>query len=145
MGEYVQSKMWVSESEYNRNIAVAKWAEVFSVLGIRCSYSRSIELRSDLYLPDQKIFFGVTNRELCKDCGPVSVIGTRDGRFKMAGDCSYSETWLTFCQCCGKRFFLDSTGSFECPICGAYDGDHHLGETFYGEDSMFKKIFGKFC
>ena len=36
---------------------------------------------------------------------------------------------------CGKWFFLASSDSFECPACGAWDGDHHLNEW---EDNVFE-------
>lgn len=36
------------------------------------------------------------------------------------------EVVLGVCADCGRAFFLDSSGTYECPACGAHDGDHHL-------------------
>lgn len=138
MDKSIREQILRLEKERDHSIAVVNWAKVFTLLGIDWAYSRAIEPASEFYLPEQKIFFSVSDETTV--CSSIEVIGTTDGRFRMAGDSNFDETWLTLCKGCGKRFFLDSTGSFVCPICGEYDGDHHLDKTYYGHENIFNSV-----
>lgn len=147
------------EKEYYESLI--KWSELFDILGIQYIYSYKMEKGSDFYLPEQKSFFvvlndyypsssgvipGITNNNPRKiDVDRLSryttvIAGEPDGRFKIYGKCEHDDSWLSMCKDCGKRFFLDSNGSFECRVCGAYDGDHHLDNTFYGNERLFEVL-----
>ena len=52
------------------------------------------------------------------------LVGDVNGNITLAG--SDEEAPLVKCRDCHKYFFIAESRSFECRICGTYDGDHHL-------------------
>lgn len=102
---------------------------------------------------------------LCKESGHDVVIGYPDGEFEMidryfsmdtalANDPNFKPSeWDTFedfthydkqstyinrCQKCGKLSFMNSTGSYHCQCCGAYDGDHYIYWIMIGDKAYSK-------
>lgn len=52
------------------------------------------------------------------------LVGDVNGNITIAG--LDEEAPLVKCRDCQNYFFIGESRSFECRICGAYDGDHHL-------------------
>ena len=126
----------------------AQWAKFFDALEIEWVYRPDIFYSSnfvpDFYLPESDAFFEVketiTDSDVCKikmfieESGKAVTIGENGGRFRA---CNYmwnegieiadmEDSMLNLCPVCGQYGFLGSIGSYACPCCGAYDGDHFL-------------------
>ena len=109
----------------------------------------------DFYLPESDAYFevkGIMNDKdmhkiemLIKESSKAVIIGEPDGSFTACNrwwdemynpdgtlsDIKFSLTskdssLLNDCPECHKKGFLGNEGSYECPCCGAYDGDHLL-------------------
>jgi hypothetical protein len=58
------------------------------------------------------------------DCMRIMIDAFRQARVKelaATGDGQY-----VTCSACNKSWLMDTLGSYICPYCGEYDGDHHL-------------------
>ena len=49
---------------------------------------------------------------------------------------------LVKCETCGKKWFMGTAGWFKCQCCGEYDGDHHIAEWRYSnETDWYEKAY----
>lgn len=141
-------------------IVLTKWVNVFERLNIPWKLPVGISnITADLFLPNQECYIKIIPDELINDSYMIcmlnelikksnvpTIMAYADGTFRIVdrnqgdeigGIYDKEETWLSQCEFCGEYFFLQSHGSFECKICGAYEGDHHLGDTHEGDTSLF--------
>lgn len=127
----------------------ARWAVFFDALKIKYEYEpEGFKLSDgtcylpDFWLPESKAFFEVKGalsekdahkiEQLMADSNRPVIIGYPNFEFEA---CDYwwgdtlsragkTESLLNRCRSCGKIGFMGIAGSYECPCCGAYDGDH---------------------
>lgn len=52
---------------------------------------------------------------------------------------SPEESAIGRCRKCSKYFFYSLLGSYKCPLCGEYDGDHHIEKTYLGSSSLVEE------
>jgi len=115
----------------------------------------------DFYLPDSKQWVEVKGimtqtdehkiEQFCKDTEQDIVVALPDGEFYMydmrfygknsdkpaLSKYSKGETFINRCVVCGKHSFMNSIGSYNCQICGAYDGDHLIDWIMTGQDEKY--------
>ncbi|MCC8025657.1 MAG: hypothetical protein LIP16_10205 [Clostridium sp.] len=131
----------------------AKFLEHIDMAWIYCpDDSRGTELGrvADFHLPDQDAYLIVDLgrpdrgyidcKKLSKQNGKLIVLGGDQGDFKVFEDGEdYSKVESVLCQCavCGRYFFMNEPGSYECRVCGKYDGDHHLAQWLDGDSNLF--------
>ena len=159
-------KDWYNGIEFRSKLE-SKTAQAFDNLGVKYEYepdgyklSNGLWYKPDFYLPDAHQFAeckGVMSNEdsakivgLVEDTGkPVLVLSYTNAMLVMrVGDSpdgeivTYSgdEVALSWCEECGKPWFLGWPDTYRCRCCGAYDGDHHLVGCFDVESAtnLFK-------
>ena len=84
--------------------------------------------------------------EVLKGVDETVIFGLPEGKFLIMEDgemYSYDESWLIQCSGCRKYSFMNNCGSYECRICGEYDGDHHIMRAYNGLDKLFKEVKGR--
>lgn len=153
----------IKEFEYRARYysMLSNWSNALNELSIQWLYlpwmtpETNPKTDMDFYLPLQGVYLNmaVDVRSIVEKFHstydkPI-IYGYEDGTFQMWGKCweeweiaSPSDSWLSKCEQCENYFFLNSNGSFMCEVCNAYEGDHHLGQTYYGDESLFTKIWG---
>lgn len=128
----------------------ARWAVFFDSVGIDWTYEEQgytfpdgTCYLPDFYLPESHTFFevkGVMTEEsahkieLLLNAGCRVAVGYSVGVFRSPVDYwgqrfsleDSNNSVIAQCRSCGKYWFLGLTGSYICPCCGEYDGDHHL-------------------
>jgi hypothetical protein len=130
----------------------ARYAKVLDTYRIKWAYEvegyeyNGIRYLPDFYLPKINVLLEVkgptipgvekpTNLRRLVESGVAApfdwwnpeiliLVGDATGNVTLAG--SDETAPLVKCRECHNYFFLYETRSFECRICGAYDGDHHL-------------------
>ena len=130
----------------------ARYASAFDNLAIKWAYEvqaykyNNINYLPDFYLPEMNVLFEVKGPNIPGIEKPTRlmeiiesgtlpggdwwnpavlvVIGDANGRLTIPG--SEERAILSKCAECQKSFFFAKERSFECRICGEYDGDHHL-------------------
>lgn len=127
----------------------ARWAVFFDALKIEYEYEpEGFKLSDgtcylpDFWLPESRAFFEVKGvlsekdahkiEQLMADSNCPVIIGYPNFEFEACDnwleDCftraSKAESLLNHCRSCGKIGFMGSNGSYVCPCCGDYDGDH---------------------
>lgn len=145
-----------------RSRAEARWAVNFDGLGIKYYFEpEGFRFKDgtcylpDFYLPESKTFFevkGVLDEESeskirhLEGEGFFVAVGYSDLSFQaedwwwykddtgrpITSMTSKSSSALNKCRKCGKYSFIGLNGSYQCRICGAYDGDHYLDLVSYG-------------
>lgn len=139
--------------------ACYQWAKLFEYIDMAWIYcpesgrSGELDMVADFYLPDQDAYFivdlgrpgrGYTNcKELSGKLKRLIVLGGPDGRFRVFENGEdYSKVESVLCQCvsCGRYFFMNEPGSYECRVCGKYDGDHHLSRWIDGCENVFADV-----
>lgn len=145
----------------------ARWAVFFDQLGIKYFYepegfkmSDGTMYLPDFYLPESDAFFEVKGvmsdddmhkiEQFISESGKAVTIGYSDFHFDACSfwqadddgktmEPGYPERtgWLCQCRTCGKKWFMGSTGVWECRCCGEYDGDHHFS-TIMTSNSWMK-------
>ena len=66
------------------------------------------------------------------------LVGDAMGKVTLAG--ADERAPLVKCRQCHKYFFIGESHSFECRVCSAYDGDHHL-EAWIAPLTLPQNIF----
>lgn len=144
------------------------WFRFFEKSSISCEYIKNdkiytLPIRKEInfLLTDQDAFFIIMEKEsmsnsvgqlieLCNKYKKKIVIGFSGGTFRIIErevgwgiDCfSFSDSVLFKCLECGNYWFGNNPGTWNCKICGAYDGDHHIGEMIFGNDNkLWREVF----
>lgn len=132
----------------------ARYAKLFDLHKIKWGYEvegyeyGNIRYLPDFYFPEMNSLFEVkgpnipgiekpTNLRKLIESGIVAdvdwwnpkvliIVGDSLGNITLAG--SDEKAALVKCCECQKYFFLAIPRSYECRICGTYDGDHHLDD-----------------
>ena len=144
------------ETLYNgvlfRSRLEARYAKLLDSYNIKWAYEvegyeyNNIRYLPDFYLPDTNILLEVkgpsipgiekpTNLRKLIESGinadldwwnpeVLILVGDAMGEVTIAG--SSERAPLSKCRKCKKYFFLGESHSFQCRLCGEYDGDHHL-------------------
>lgn len=156
------------ETEYNgyrfRSRLEARWAVFFDVLGVRYEYEpEGFQLSDgtlylpDFYLPQSKAFFEVKGvmseadehkvTQLMKDSNHEVIVAYDGLRFTACDDFGINdkEEWFSatdsmLCKCrkCGQYFFMGMSGSWQCRVCGHYDGDAGFYQVLDGDNGGTK-------
>lgn len=145
-------------TQYNgtlfRSILEARYAKMLDTYAIKWAYEvegyeyNGIRYLPDFYLPETNVLLEIkgpkipgiekpANLRKLIESGVVTdidwwnpevliLVGDATGYVTLAG--SDEEAPLARCRDCHKYFFISVSRSFQCRICGAYDGDHHLEE-----------------
>lgn len=136
----------------------ARWAVFFDALKIKYEYEpEGFKLSDgtcylpDFWLPESRAFFEVKGvlsekdahkiEQLMADSNCPVIIGYPNFEFEACdywwGDdlirASKACSLLNRCRSCGKISFMGISGSYKCPCCGAYDGDHLCEWIMYGD------------
>lgn len=108
----------------------------------------------DFYLPEQKIWVKCKGIMTDKDDHKITILAneskegevvviTSDGHFSIVrseygeyGWCEEDNTFFARCRNCGKWYFSDSNGSWECRHCGFYDGDQTYDFRCEGSEGL---------
>ena len=137
-----------------RSLLEARYAKLLDSYKIKWAYEvqgyefDGIRYLPDFYLPDMNVLLEVKGPRIPGIEKPTNLrkhiksgiipdvdwwnpevlilLGDVNGNISLAG--STEEAPLVKCRNCKKYFFIGVSRSFECRICGEYDGDHHLEE-----------------
>jgi hypothetical protein len=139
----------------------ARWAVFFDTLGIQYEYEpEGFQLSDgtlylpDFYLPQSKAFFEVKGvmseadehkvTQMIKDSNHEVIVGYDGLRFVACDefgieDTEYcladgGESRLCRCRKCGNYFFMGMSGSWNCRVCGYYDGNAGFDEVMRDEN-----------
>jgi len=142
---------WYSGTKF-RSLLEARYAKCLDGYGVRWSYEvqgyeyQGVKYLPDFYLPDMNVLLEIKGpsipgiekpaniREMAESgAGPrvawwnpevLVLVGDATGLVTVAG----TDERAPLCKCreCERHFFLAETRAFDCRICKAYDGDHHL-------------------
>ena len=149
------------KDEFIKTYKEVCWHMFFDKNNISCEYIKSdkpctlpIKKEINFLLTDQDAFFIIIEKEQLNDIiAPLFelynkykmpiIIGFKDGSFRIierepgwGNDCfSCQDSVLFKCLECGKYWFGNNPGTWKCKCCGAYDGDHHIGEMVFGNDN----------
>lgn len=157
------------KGQWFRSKLEAQWAKFFDYLGIKWAYESEgyafedgTMYLPDFYLPEMKAWFEVKGvmssddmhkiEQLIKESGRAVHIGYADGAFLACdlwedgydlghrGDC---KGFLSYCSECKKYGFIGENGSWTCPVCHAWDGDHYLNPLTMdgGSDDDYKALW----
>lgn len=120
---------WTYKEVRFKDLLDARYAKFFDNHSIKWVY-----VDEKFYLPEIAVILEVT-----QDSGSeaksyyddwwvpsvLSIVGRANGSLYMAGG-TKSEVAFSKCTECGKHFFLEIVGGFQCRACGKQDGDHYL-------------------
>lgn len=136
----------------------ARYAQAFDRLGIVWEYEGhgfafkdGTSYCPDFYFPEIDTYFevkGAMDPEsahkidlLAREARQTVVVGGPDGLLTMYSGkpdrTNGGDTTPAKCRECGKVFFLDNDGRWDCHACRAYDGDHHFSTIGCFGDSIF--------
>lgn len=84
----------------------------------------------------------ITNKSVvfCLEIGMFELV-EKEREF---GATYYSKKDSILCKCteCGKYWFGNNPGCWECRSCGVYDGDHYIGEMIFGnKNTLWSEVF----